>query len=69
MKRNLMILVHSPRKSLAKLAREADVLVSSARTTTKLLKLHPYKIKSACIATKRPNCKDTFLQVVYPVSE
>jgi hypothetical protein len=39
-----MILVHLQRKSLEKLAQNADVLVSSARTPTKLLKLCPYKI-------------------------
>jgi hypothetical protein len=37
-------LEHSPRKSLAKLAQQADILVSSARTNTNLLKLHPHKI-------------------------
>jgi hypothetical protein len=30
-------LEHSPRKSLAKLAQQADILVSSAGTTKKLL--------------------------------
>jgi hypothetical protein len=34
----------SPRKSLAKPAQQADVSVSSTRTTTKLPKLHQYKI-------------------------
>jgi hypothetical protein len=37
-------LEHSTRKSLTKLAQQADVLVSSARTAAELLKLCPYKI-------------------------
>jgi hypothetical protein len=37
-------LEHLPRKSLEKLVRQADVSVSSARTATKLLKLHPVKM-------------------------
>jgi hypothetical protein len=37
-------LEHLPQKSLAKLPQQADVSVSSARTTTKLLKLSLYKI-------------------------
>lgn len=36
-------LEHFPRKSLAKMAWLAEVLVASARTTTKLLKLCPVK--------------------------
>jgi hypothetical protein len=35
---------HSPRKSRVKLAQQADTFVSLVRTTTKLLKLRPYKI-------------------------
>jgi hypothetical protein len=36
-------LERSPRRSLAKLAQQADVSVSSARAATKLLNLLPYK--------------------------
>jgi hypothetical protein len=35
---------HLPRKSRVKLAQQADTFVSLVRTTTKLLKLCPYKI-------------------------
>jgi hypothetical protein len=61
-------LERSPRKSLAKLAQEADVSVSSARTATELLKLRPYKMTSAFITTKRLSYNENCLQLVYPIS-
>jgi hypothetical protein len=51
-----------------KTTHQSDVFVSSARITKKLLKLYLYEITSALIATKRSSYKDTFLQLVNPVS-
>jgi hypothetical protein len=52
-------LERSPINSLAKLAQQADVSVFSARTTTKLMKLHPYTRASQMKTLK------IFSQLVY----
>jgi hypothetical protein len=60
-------LKRSPRKSLAKLAEEADVSVTSAGTGTKLPELRPDKITQ--VHSLQPRYNDTFFKLVYPVSE
>jgi hypothetical protein len=53
------------KKSLAKLAQQADISVSSARTATKLPNLCPYKNNTnAFITAKKPSCKDKFFKLV-----
>jgi L-lysine 2,3-aminomutase len=60
---------HSSLKSLARLAQQAKVSISSVRTATKLLKLFPYRITCTFIATMRHSYEDMILKHVYPISE
>jgi hypothetical protein len=62
-------LVHTPRKSLKRLAQETGVSKSSARTATQLLKLRPYKTTTVIHALQPCYSADSgsFLQLVSTV--